>query len=172
MDNKMGQISELFFENPTKDFHIRGIARQLNIPKTTASYHIHSLLEKNIIVKQEEGVFPSFRANETSEKYRFYKKQEFMKTLVESGLLDYVEEQTRPKCIILFGSFAKAEYDEKSDIDLFVQANDAKLDLSKFERKLKHKINVLFGENLNKLSKDLLNNIINGIKLQGYIKLR
>jgi len=170
----MGQnnILNIFFENPTKDFHIRGIARELNMPKTTASYHIHNLLEKNIIVKQEEGVFPSFRADETSETYRFHKKQEFLKKLVESGLIDYIEEQARPKCIVLFGSFAKAEYDKNSDIDLFVQAKNIKLDISKFERKLKHKINVLFEENLSKLSKELLNNIINGVKLRGYIKLR
>ena len=165
-------ILNIFFENPTKDFQIRGIAKTLKIPKTTVSYHVNNLLKKKIIKKQKKSVFPSFRANETNERYRFYKKQEFIKKIIYSGLLDYIEQECNPRCVILFGSFAKAEYDTNSDIDLFVQAKETSLNLKKFEKKLRHKINVLFEPNISKISPELFNNIINGIKLRGFLKIK
>jgi predicted nucleotidyltransferase len=64
------------------------------------------------------------------------------------------------------------EYNKNSDIDLFVQIDKKEISLTKFETKLKHKINLFFEGNLNKLSNELFNNIINGIKLSGYLKLR
>ena len=170
----MGQLDILnvFFENPTKDFHIRGIAKDLNISKTAVSHHINNLLKEKIIIKETKDVFPSFRANETHEMYRFYKKQEFLKKLIQSDLLDHLDKEFNPKCIILFGSFAKAEYDNKSDIDIFIQTKESKYDLVKFEKKLKHKINLLFESNLDNLSPELLNNLLNGIKLDGFIKIK
>jgi len=168
----MGQIKDLFFENPTKEFHIRGISRMLKIPKTTVSYYVNKLLKQRLIVKDKEGVFPSFKANETSEVYRFYKRQESLKKIIECGLVDYLDSEINPRCIILFGSFAKAEYDKNSDIDIFVQARELDVDLSKFEKRLKHKINLFFEPEINKLSNELLNNIVNGVKLGGFLKIR
>ncbi len=167
----MGQILNLFFEYPTKDFHIRGIAKQIKIPKTTVSYRINKLLKEKIIIKEKKEVFPSFRANETSEIYRFYKRQEFLEKLIKIKLTDYLEQELHPKCIILFGSFAKAEYDKKSDIDIFVQAREREIDLMKYEKKLKHKINLFFEPNIMRLSSELFNNIVNGIKLRGFLKI-
>ena len=170
----MGQeeILNIFFEYPTKDFHIRGIAKILNIPKTTVSYHINNYLKEKLILKREDGVFPSFKANETNEMYRFYKKQEFLKKIISFGLIDHLEKEFNPKCIILFGSFAKVEYDKNSDIDIFIQSKESNYHLDKFEKILKHKINLFFESNLNKLSPELLNNIVNGIKLGGILKIK
>ncbi len=170
----MGQLDilKVFIENPNKNFHIREISAQLNIPKTTVSYHIHELLRDKLIVKEKKDTFPSFRANNTNEIYRFQKLQEAIREIIKSKVLDYIEEETNPRCIILFGSYAKAEYDKNSDIDLFVQAPETKIAPTKYEKKLGHKINVLFEPELEKLSKELLNNIVNGVKLRGFIKIK
>jgi predicted nucleotidyltransferase len=170
----MGQtkIIRIFLENPNKHFQIRGISRQFKIPKTTVSYHIGNLIKKHLIKKQEKGIFPSYRANTENPLYRFHKTQEALRKITESGLISYLEQECTPKAIMLFGSFAKAEYDEKSDIDLFVQAKETKVNLEKFEKKLKHAINIIFEPEINKLSPELLNNIINGIKLSGFLKIK
>lgn len=170
----MGQneVLRLFFENPSKEFQIRGIARELKASKTAISYHMNILLKKKLVLKKKRGVFPSFTANSTDELYRFYKRQYQIEKIISCGVLDHIEEEANPKCVILFGSFAKAEYDEKSDIDLFVQADETKLDLSRFEKKLRHRINIIFEPDIKRLSPELFNNIINGIKLRGYIKIR
>ena len=168
----MGQdiILNLFYENPTKEFHIREIARILKLSKTNIGYHINKLLKTNIIITKK-GVFKSYIANEDSKEYRYSKLLHGLKRIYDCGIIQYLEK-INPRCIVLFGSFAKAEYDINSDVDLFVQAPEQKLDLAKYEKKLKHKINVFFEPNINKLSPELLNNIINGIKLSGHIKLK
>ncbi len=165
-------ILEIFFENPAKELHIRGIAKELKLSKTAVSHHVNKLLKQKLITKQKRDVFPSFRANESNELYRFYKTQGALKRLIESDLIEHIDKELNPKCIILFGSFAKAEYDAKSDIDIFVQASQRTLSLSKYEKQLKHNINLLFAPDLNHLSPQLLNNILNGIKLKGFLKLK
>ena len=77
-----------------------------------------------------------------------------------------------PFSIILFGSGAKADFNEKSDIDIFVEAKELKINLAKYEKKLNRKVNLLFEPNLNNLSKELRNNIVNGIVLYGFIKIQ
>ena len=57
-------------------------------------------------------------------------------------------------------------------MDIFVQAKESSLDLDKFEKKLKHKINIFFETNLEKLSPELFNNIVNGVKLRGFLKIK
>jgi predicted nucleotidyltransferase len=136
------------------------------------NYHINNLLKENLIVKIKQKPFPSFRADETGGVYRFHKIQGFLRKILEIGLVDYLYKRLNPRCIILFGSFAKAEYDESSDIDIFIQSKETKINLEKFEKRLKHPINLYFKENINSLSKELFNNIMNGIKLRGYIKIK
>jgi len=169
----MGQLNILnvFFENPSKEFHIRGIAKKLNIPKTTVANKVNSFLRSGLLVKNEEGVFPTYKANVSGEEYSFQKKVSFLTKLNSSKLVDYLDEEFSPRVIILFGSFAKAEYDSESDIDIFVQAPESDYDLSSYENELGHKINLFFEPSLNNLSKELLNNILNGYKLRGFIRL-
>jgi len=92
--------------------------------------------------------------------------------IYDSKLIDFLSEIFNPKCIVLFGSFSKGEYDKTSDIDIFLQAEEKTYDLSKHEKKLKHTINLFFESDLTKISNELFNNIINGIKLAGYIKVK
>ena len=76
-----------------------------------------------------------------------------------------------PPCIFLFGSGAKGDYIKRSDIDLFLLSPEKEVDIIKYERKLGRKINLLCKERIPDLSPELLNNILNGIKLSGYLKL-
>lgn len=89
----------------------------------------------------------------------------------EIGLLDYLSENLMPDCIILFGSASKGEDMKDSDIDLFIQSKEKKVKLDKFEKKLNRKINIFYCERYEDLSKELKNNIINGIILKGYLRV-
>ena len=169
----MGQdkILDLFFEEPNRLFQIREIARLTKIPKSTAARRLEGLLEDKIIVKRKEAV-AGYIANESSPYFRLKKKISFLENVCKSGLIGYLEKQFYPGCIILFGSFSKGEYHKESDIDIFIQAKEKDYNLTKFERKLKHAINLFFDEKFSNLSNELFNNVINGIKLAGYIKLK
>ncbi len=166
----MGQktILKLFFEEPNRNLQIREISRITNIPKTSVARYIQGLLKDNLIEKKK-GAYVS---NETNFFFKLRKRLSFLEELYKSGLIEFLEENLYSGSIILFGSFAKGEYVKGSDIDIFVQAKEKAIDLTKFEKKLKHKISLFFEENFENLSAELFNNIINGVKLSGYIKLK
>jgi predicted nucleotidyltransferase len=67
----------------------------------------------------------------------------------------------------------KGDYHQESDIDLFIETiKRQEINLTSFEKKLRHKIQLFKEPNIEHLPKELFNNIINGIKLSGYIKLK
>lgn len=169
--NNTYKILELFIEFPTKDFSMRGIARQLELSHATVLKYIADLEKAGLIKRKEATLYPTYYANTESQKYRFYKKNWLIFKIVESGLIDRIQKEALPSSIVLFGSGAKATFTEKSDIDIFVEAKETKLDLTKYEKRLNRKINILFEQNINNLSKELRNNIINGIILYGFIRI-
>ena len=169
--NNTYKILELFIEFPTKDFSVRGLARNLKLSHATVLKYIADLEKSDFIKKKEATLYPTYFANAESQKYKFYKRNWLIFKITEYGIIDYIQKETLPSSIILFGSGAKATFTEKSDIDIFVEANETKLDLTKYEKKLNRKINLLFEQNINNLSKELRNNIINGVVLYGFIKI-
>ncbi len=170
--NKAYRILELFIRFPAKDFSVRGLARKLKFSHATILNYINDLQKLSLIKKKETAFYPTYFANTESQKYKIYKKNWLVFKIMGSELIDHIQKKALPSSIILFGSGAKATFTEKSDIDIFVEANETKLDLTKYEKKLNHKINLLFEPNINKLSKELRNNIINGVILYGFIKIQ
>ena len=170
--NNTYKILELFIEFPTPDFSVRGIARQLKLSHATVLKYIVDLEKIGFIKKKKSTLYPTYFANTENQKYKFYKRNWLIFKINESGLIDYIQKETLPSSIILFGSGAKATFTENSDIDIFVEANETKLDLVKYEKKLNHKINPLFEQNINNLSKELRNNIVNGVILYGFTKIK
>ncbi|HLC22576.1 MAG TPA: nucleotidyltransferase domain-containing protein [Candidatus Nanoarchaeia archaeon] len=172
LKNNTYKILELFIEFPVKDFSVRGIARNLKLSHATVLKYIAYLEKLNLVKKKEATLYPTYFANTENQKYKFYKRNWLVFKINESGLIEHLQKEVLPSSIVLFGSGAKATSTEKSDIDIFVEANEAKLDFTKYEKKLNHKINLLFEQNINNLSKELRNNMINGIVLYGFIKIQ
>ena len=160
-----------FLRYPDKHLHIREISRDIKLAPTSVKNHIDSLIKKDLIQESKEDIFKSYKANFDNEKFRFYKKINTLITLKDSGLIEFLDDKCSPDTIILFGSTAKGEDLSTSDIDIFLLAKEKKLDLTKYEKKLNRKIQLFFSEDLNKLPKELRNNIVNGIKLKGYLTL-
>ena len=53
---------------------------------------------------------------------------------------------------------------------MFIECKEKELDIKPFEKKLARKIELHFNENFNLYSKELKNNIINGIVLSGFLE--
>lgn len=171
-NNKL-KILEVFFDNPLEKFHLREISRKTNIAVTSVKKYLGELLEEGLIIRIEKGIYPSFKSSREDDngKFRFYKKLNMIERIESSGLLNYLEDKTYPESIVLFGSSSRGEDIENSDIDLFIESTEKKLDLSKFEKKLNREINLFFEKNFKRLNKGLKNNILNGIILRGYLEV-
>jgi len=89
----------------------------------------------------------------------------------ESGLMEFLEEEFVPSAVVLFGSASRGEDTENSDIDLLVIAKEKDVNLKKYESALGRKINMIFEDSSKGMPKELLNNVINGIVLYGYLKV-
>jgi len=164
------RILELFFDFPTKLFQFREISRLVDLGLPSVVAHVKKLEKEGLVKKEKVQVYYGYKANKT-ERYRLYKKLNMVLRLNENGLIGFLEEKFSPNTVVLFGSASRGEDIESSDIDLFVLAKEKKLDLKLFEKKLKRKINLFFEENLKDVPKELMNNIINGIVLSGYLKV-
>ncbi|SRR3989344_1349171 len=165
------KILQEFFDFPLRDFHIREIFRRTKITQPSVINHLKSLVKEGLILKEKKGIYPTYRANRDEELFKLYKKSNIILRINQTGLIDYIHDSCYPDVIILFGSASNGDDVEGSDIDVFIQAPEKKLNLLQYEKKLNREINLLFEENFSRLSKELKNNVINGIILKGYLKV-
>ncbi|MEW6653511.1 MAG: nucleotidyltransferase domain-containing protein, partial [Bacteroidota bacterium] len=114
-----------------------------------------------------------FYTTSRSETYLLEKKLYNIKTLYESGMVEYLRKELSNPAIVLFGSYAKGEDTEKSDIDLYIETpSNRKVNLEKFKKLLHREIQVFQHKSIKDISNPhLANNIINGITLNNYIEV-
>lgn len=174
-DNRY-KILRMFFEDPSPKgigFQLREISRKVAVAPPSVKKYLNELEKEELIIKIKHRIhgYPVYYANRDNEEFKFLKRMDIVIKIKEFGLIDYISESCMPDVIVLFGSASRGEDLKESDIDLFVLSDKEKIDLSQFEKKLDRKINIFFSNNFNKLSKELRNNIINGVILKGYLKV-
>lgn len=166
----MEAIENQFFLNPMTRYGVRELARITKLDTKTVMKYLRELVQKKIVAKiKEKGKYPYYEANRLSYRYRHEKSEIIVEKILASGLIEFLESELSPKAMVLFGSVQKGTYHKDSDIDIFVQAEYKQLNLQKFNKKIGHKVQLLFEKDLQKLSKGLLENIYNGQVLTGRV---
>ena len=173
----MKSLLELFIQEPEREFHVREIAKLFGKSPTTISKYLKNLESEKIIISNKKLNHLLFKANTDSIMFKLSKLNYNVNSLHKSGLIGYLlEEFNQPETIILFGSFAKAENNKNSDIDLLIVApGKYEPNLEKFEKKLGHKIQLFVQsksdlERIKEKNKELFNNWVNGIIIHGYFE--
>ncbi len=172
------RVLQVFFDDPMpkEGFTIRWISKQLELAPTSVKLHLDNLSREDMpgypLVTRSRGIsYPVYWPNRNSELFRFYKKMDMLFRLEESGILESILEHCSPDSVVLFGSASKGEDVKGSDVDLFVESDEKKMKTEKYEAVLKRNISLHFSSNINRLPKELRNNIINGIVMRGYLKV-
>jgi len=165
------RILKEFFDSPKKGFYMREISRRTSVSNPSVLSYLRSLTKERLIIKEKEGLYPTYKANTENPLFKALKKQDLVINIINSGLIKTIEKETMPNCIVLFGSGSRGEDTKGSDIDLFVQAREKEINLKKYENILRRKINILFEGKISSLSRELLNNIVNGQVLYGHLTL-
>lgn len=152
----------------------RGIAGILEVSPTAVAKALVGL-EKEGLVKRERSQsmnLVSVQFNRDSPKAIALKRVENLKQIYESGLLEYLENYFRGCTIILFGSYSLGEDTEHSDIDIAVIGSGEKeVAMEKFDRILERTVFLHHYDGLGAIQKNLRQNILNGITLQGVVEL-
>lgn len=168
------KLVKLFFKRPLYSYHLREICRLVNWSPIKARHYLESLKKEKLILEYREKNLSLFKSNMENEKFKLYKK---IYNLLEAFKISEILEEKLEDfdAIIFFGSAYRGEDIEDSDFDIcIIGSKEIEIDLKKFEEELNRKISLLFIEDLEYLkrkNKELLNNLINGIVLKGYLKV-
>ena len=163
-------LLELFFNEPTKQWHFKDIKKAIHIPDNNISRWLKIFQAKGIIEKtRPEGKMPHYLAKYESAEYRSLKRLFAASKLHKSGLIRFLLSLADAKTIIIFGSFTRWDWHKGSDIDIFIYG-DTELDLSPFEEKLSHQLHVFRCTNrkdFEKLGHKLIKSIVLGDLIKG-----
>ncbi|PIN90647.1 hypothetical protein COU57_02995 [Candidatus Pacearchaeota archaeon CG10_big_fil_rev_8_21_14_0_10_32_14] len=171
LKSSVWKVFEIFVDEPLTIHYVKEISRRISLSPPSVRKHVGDLENQNLIMKKKGERFIGFIANRDNESFIFFKKMFNMMKLKESEVVEFISNSMHPQAIVLYGSYAKGEDVEKSDIDIFILSKIKKnLDFGKYENLLKRKIHIINEERLNKLQKNLEYEIINGIVLKGYLK--
>lgn len=145
LKNSKGQILELFFQDPGREYYMREIGKILKKEPGYFQAYLNSLVKDGILKDEKKGPLRYFSLNKSHPLYDEIKTI-ISKTLgIESKLKRIVNEFEKLECAFIFGSIAKDTENSFSDIDLMLigEVNEDLLAtlLSEAEFHLKREIN-------------------------------
>ncbi len=168
------EIVRFLFANLGRNFNQRTIAIKLKVSPTAVKKSI-TLLKKDKLIRvgfDRVSNSSEISLNLDNEKIFYYKKLENLRLIYESGLKDFLEQKFLGKTVVLFGSFSRGEDTFESDIDIaIIGQKEKEVDLKDFEKIFSKKINIQFYDSIEKIHKNLKENLFNGIVLSGGFKL-
>lgn len=167
------KIKEYFFQNPTDKLRVRHIERKLKVPLPSVIRYTKELESEEILMKSEIAKVRYYTSNRSSKRFLIEKKLYNIKETFDSGLIKYLKREYSNPLIIVFGSYSRGEDIENSDIDLYIETpKKYNFNLEKFEKMLKRNIQTFNHKNIKEIhNKNLSNNIINGITLNGFLEV-
>ena len=163
-------ILRLFFEEPTREFNVREVARLAKTAPATASSRLKEFAKQSILKHRKERMLDLHRADLESASYRDLKLYYTIRKLRESGLIESLNEFYLKPTIILFGSCSKGIDTETSDMDMVIISEKTKEFPSREEygKKLRKELQLFAVKSLKGLKNEhLISNVLNGIVLEG-----
>ena len=166
------KIKAHFYLYPTAKLRVRQIEKELKLPLPSVIRYVKELTDEGFLKKSRIGNVVFYSADRTAKAFLLEKRLFNIKSLHNSGLVDFLVEELSNPAVVLFGSYSKGEDIESSDIDLYVETpkkQDFKLE--KFEKILKRKIQVFNYKSIKDVQNPhLANNIINGITINNFLE--
>jgi len=163
-------------ENPLEEFGLREISRKVDISPASVLNYLKKLEAEGFIKKIKKKINPAYVSQRDNENFKFYKKIAILEELHSSGIIDELWQKTAPEAIILYGSCSKGESIDTSDIDLFVISKNVKKTIlnykidKKYSKMISKEVHIIV-DNRKNIPDKLMNSLINGIVLKGYLKV-
>ena len=167
------KIQNYFFSHPTSKLRVRQIERQAKVALPSAIRYTKELEMEGILKSIIIADIKLYTADRTSKNFLIEKKTHNIKTILKSGIIESIITKYDNPTIILFGSYCRGEDIERSDIDIYIETpSNKKIDLKLFEKKMDRNIQLFLHKNIKSIkNKNLANNIVNGVGLNGFIEV-
>ncbi len=133
------KIISYFLQNPTTETYSRELERLLKISSGSTSTICNVLEEQQILKSQDKANLHLFFLNNENVVVRKLKSTRFLSTLFRyRTCFEHEEFQS----VVLYGSYASGEFNEKSDLDLLVITNVEKAKVKELFKEMKDKLPV------------------------------
>jgi len=138
------KIMQYFFNNPYEQIHLRELSRKAKISIYSTKKIADNLVNQKILIEKRQGNQRYLKPNMENIFFKQLKIAFSIEKIQESNILEFLEGKIPAiSSITLYGSTAQGKDDEKSDIDLLIIGQKTKIDVSKYEKKIKKEINLL-----------------------------
>ena len=169
--SKEERILRLILGNsPLREWHFEEVVRQAHVTRAVANKWLKRYVRVGLLQhRKERGRFPCYTAGAANPVYLSWKRRYALNQLYGSGLIQELLTQERARTIIVFGSFAKGDWYNESDIDIFIYG-EVDLDKAAFARRLGRHIELhVFGsrEEMMRVRTGLLRNVMNAYLVKG-----
>lgn len=131
-------IVKLFYNNRNKNIHLREIARKLRLNESTVSSRLNELVKAGILTSEKDANLKKFRMKKKAAAlfFPFYdeEKLEQLPLLRKNAVKEYLDAlEEKPLLMVVFGSTARGNFTEKSDIDI-LEIRSRKTDSTKAKK--------------------------------------
>jgi hypothetical protein len=171
MPSKEDNVLELFFNESSKHWHFEEIVKQSKLTRDKVNKWIRKFLDEGIITKvKEKGKMPYYISNFSNPSYKIRKKLYTLELFYQKGFLNHLMQLPKARSVILFGSFARSDWNTESDVDIFIYGSADEFEQGKFEKRLGRDIQPFVcktRKDLKKFREGMLKNILSGYHIKG-----
>jgi predicted nucleotidyltransferase len=125
------KIMNIFYtgRNKGEGIHLREIARRAKLNENSTSRFLKQLEDEGILKSKKEGNLKKYTPTKTTKTCQIYsifdnEKYEKLPYKRKEAIKKFLEKIEEPLIILLFGSTAKENYKQESDIDLLLINNN------------------------------------------------
>lgn len=124
------KIMQIFYKEKGTKVHLREIARRTNLHEPSASRFLKMLEKDRILKPEKDGNLKKYAVRQSSTTYLIFEafdleRFEKLPTIRKNAIKAYLNKlPEKPVFAILFGSTAKGNYKEDSDIDILIVTNN------------------------------------------------
>lgn len=130
-----------FLANPNTSFHIKQLARILNVSPASVSSAVKSFEEDGLLSKEEKGLAHIYRLDSDNSVVAPLKKAYGITFVLSSKPKEkFLEIDPNIISLALFGSYAEGSFDEKSDIDFLAVTGASKEMFIKAAKRLEEEL--------------------------------
>ncbi len=167
----MNPLKELFFVDTLRRWRFGSLLNSSGLSRERVNHFLKQLKKEGFIKRiKPRSKMPYYLANRDNSQFRFEKRIYGYLLLEKSGLFKHLHDCKEIKTAILFGSFARGDWNRSSDIDLFIYGDDSVFEKSKFEHKLKHELQLFSYQQPKLIKKHLDSKVIANISRGFHIK--
>lgn len=141
--NEYLRVLEVLFKHPRREFYIRELAEVADVSPAFSKKISDMLISEKLIKKRRRGNLVLIRGNLDSLVFRHMKITYSLRKILKTNLLEEVQKNLAElESVVLFGSTARGEDDENSDLDILIIGR-GKISTTKLEKVLGRNISLI-----------------------------